>query len=107
MMTRIINMKQVLQSMQLINEENLVIKISGDEIIEENNGIWKLTKQNNKIWVGKSNAQPDYAASLTNWTKVLLGYLTLKQAVELNFVKQYHKVPNDFVKGEVSFYDYF
>ena len=55
----------------------------------------------------KTEKEPDYSGSLTNWTKVLLGHLTLKQAVQLGFIKEHHPVDNDFIKGEVSFYDYF
>ena len=57
--------------------------------------------------VRKNEKDPDYSGSLTNWTKVLLGHLTLKQAVRLGFIKEHHLVDNDFIKGEVSFYDYF
>lgn len=106
MMTRIINIKQVLEASPLVNNKKLTIEVTNDDIIAENNGVW-LIDNANEPRVREVETDPDYTASLTNWTKVLLGHLTLKQAVQLGFVKENHPVDNDFVKGEVSFYDYF
>lgn len=103
MMTRIINVKQVLEAIPVVNKNQLVIEVTDDDIIDENNGVWMIDQ--NKV--KKVKTSPDYTASLTNWTKVLLGHLTLKQAVQLGFIKENRRVNNDFVKGEVSFYDYF
>ena len=103
MMTRIINVKQVLEAVPVVNKNQLAIEITDDDIIDENNGVWMIDQ--NKV--KKVKTSPDYTASLTNWTKVLLGHLTLKQAVQLGFIKENRRVDNDFVKGEVSFYDYF
>lgn len=103
MMTRIINVKQVLESVPVVNKNQLAIEVTDDDIIDENNGVWMIDQ--NKV--RKVEKSPDYTASLTNWTKVLLGHLTLKQAVQLGFIKENRRVDNDFVKGEVSFYDYF
>ena len=107
MMTRIINVKQVLESLPSVNNKKLTIEITDDAIIDENNGIWLIDNTAEETRIRKVETSPDYTASLTNWTKVLLGHLTLKQAVQLGFVKENHPVDNDFVKGEVSFYDYF
>ena len=106
MMTRIINIKQVLEASPLVNNKKLTIEVTNDDIIAENNGVW-LIDNANEPRVREVETDPDYTASLTNWTKVLLGHLTLKQAVQLGFVKENHPVNTDFVKGEVSFYDYF
>ena len=88
MMTRIINVKQILEAVPVVNKTHLFCRIP-------------------VCLVKKVKTSPDYTASLTNWTKVLLGHLTLKKAVQLGFIKENHPVDNDFVKGEVSFYDYF
>ena len=106
MMTRIINVKQVLEALLLVNNKKLTIEITNDDIIAENNGVW-LIDNADEPRVREVETDPDYTASLTNWTKVLLGHLTLKQAVQLGFVKENHPVNTDFVKGDVSFYDYF
>ncbi len=103
MMTRIINVKQVLEAVPVVNKNQLAIEITDDDIIDENNGVWMIDQDR----VRKVETSPDYTASLTNWTKVLVGHLTLKQAVQLGFIKENRRVDNDFVKGEVSFYDYF
>ena len=106
MMTRIINVKQVLEAVPLVNEGQIVIEITDDNIIDENNGVWLIDSiSQNKV--RRVEETPDYTASLTNWTKVLLGHLTLKQAIQLGFIKENNPINNDFVKGEVSFYDYF
>lgn len=106
MMTRIINVKQVLEALPLVNNKKLTIEVTNDDIIAENNGVW-LIDNVDEPRVREVETDPDYTASLTNWTKVLLGHLTLKQAVQLGFVKENHPVNTDFVKGDVSFYDYF
>ena len=106
MMTGIINIKQVLEASPLVNNKKLTIEVTNDDIIAENNGVW-LIDNANEPRVREVETDPDYTASLTNWTKVLLGHLTLKQAVQLGFVKENHPVNTDFVKGDVSFYDYF
>ena len=107
MMTRIINVEQVLEALYLTNSGKINIEITDDEIVAENNGTWEIDQINKETKVRKNEKDPDYSGSLTNWTKVLLGHLTLKQAVRLGFIKEHHLVDNDFIKGEVSFYDYF
>lgn len=107
MMTRIINIEQVLDALHLINTGKINIEITDDEIVTENNGTWEIDQINEEIKVRKTKKDPDYSGSLTNWTKVLLGHLTLKQAVLLRFIKEHHPVDNDFIEGEVSFYGYF
>ena len=107
MMTRIINVGSVLKALHLVNTGKMNIEIIDDTIIEKNNGIWEIDNTNKEIKVRKVKDSPDYSGSLTNWTKVLLGHLTLKEAVQLGFIKEHHPVDNDFIKGEVSFYDYF
>ena len=107
MMTRIINVEQVLEALYLTNSGKINIEITDDEIVAENNGTWEIDQINKETKVRKNEKDPDYSGSLTNWTKVLLGHLTLKQAVRLGFIKEHHPVDNDFIKGEVSFYDYF
>ena len=93
--------------MYLTNSGKINIEITDDEIVAENNGTWEIDQINKETKVRKNEKDPDYSGSLTNWTKVLLGHLTLKQAVRLGFIKEHHLVDNDFIKGEVSFYDYF
>lgn len=107
MMTRIINVEQVLEALHLTNSGKINIEITDDEIVAENNGTWEIDQINKETKVRKNEKDSDYSGSLTNWTKVLLGHLTLKQAVRLGFIKEHHPVDNDFIKGEVSFYDYF
>ena len=107
MMTRIINVESVLKALHLVNTGKMNIEIIDDTIIEKNNGIWEIDNTNKEIKVRKVKDSPDHSGSLTNWTKVLLGHLTLKEAVQLGFIKEHYPVDNDFIKGEVSFYDYF
>ncbi len=107
LMTRIINIEQVLDALHLINAGKINIEITDNEIVAENNGTWEIDQINKETKVRKTEKEPDYSGSITNWTKVLLGHLTLKQAVRLGFIKEHHLVDNDFIKGEVSFYDYF
>ena len=93
--------------MHLINAGKIKIEITDDEIVAENNGTWEIDQINKDTKVRKTEKDPDYSGSLTNWTKVLLGHLTLREAVQLGTIKEHHPLGNDFIKGEVSFYDYF
>ncbi|MCT7789258.1 MAG: GNAT family N-acetyltransferase, partial [Lactobacillus crispatus] len=55
----------------------------------------------------KEDALVDFSGSITAWTQVLLGRLTMNAAVKLGLITDYRIKKLDFVKGDVSFYDYF
>lgn len=54
MMTRIINIEQVLDALHLINAGKINIEITDDEIVAENNGTWEIDQINKEIKVRKT-----------------------------------------------------
>lgn len=54
MMTRIINIEQVLDALHLINTGKINIEITDDEIVTENNGTWEIDQINKEIKVRKT-----------------------------------------------------
>lgn len=54
MMTRIINIEQVLDALHLINAGKINIEITDDEIVTENNGTWEIDQINKEIKVRKT-----------------------------------------------------
>lgn len=107
MMSRIVYFEQIAQAMKFKHDGKLIIEISNDDIIDKNNGLWKLDFYDGKMHVDRAQLMPNYKGSIEDWTKILLGHLTLKQAIKLGFIKQNIASDVEFVKGDIDFYDYF
>ncbi len=108
MMSRIIDFKQVSQAMKFNKNGKLVLEVSGDKQISSNNGKWQLSFENNQMTCQKlADGQADYSGDITTWNQVLLGNLSLAQAVKLDKLIQNSKFDVEFIKGKSSFYDYF
>lgn len=54
LMTRIINIEQVLDALHLINAGKINIEITDNEIVAENNGTWEIDQINKEIKVRKT-----------------------------------------------------
>lgn len=107
MMSRIVDFDKIVSCMKFSNIDNVNLEVSDDQICNWNNGVWKLTSKLGEIKCIKTNEKPDYTGSITNWTRVLLGHLTLKQSVDLDLIKTNGTQTIELKKGKVSFYDYF
>ncbi|MBP2058203.1 putative acetyltransferase [Lactobacillus colini] len=107
MMSRIIDFQTIASCIKMETREPIIIEVTDDKQCEWNNKKWKFTPLTDKTNCEQTIKPPDYTASITNWTKVLLGRLTVDQAVNLGIIK--HLTSNKLIlkKGKVSFYDYF
>ena len=108
MMSRIIDFQKVLSCMRPLQEGTFNLEVNSDEQCPWNIGVWQLSNHGRKVAVErKEDALVDFSGPITAWTQVLLGRLTLKAAIELGLITNYRIKKLDFVKGKVSFYDYF
>lgn len=103
-MTRIIDFPMVLSCMKMIKEGQLNLQVT-DSLCEWNNGCWKANFEKGKMQVLKSREEPDYSGDISSWTKVLLGEITLNEAIKLGEIKGNKRPKNTFVKGTVSFFE--
>lgn len=107
MMSRIIDFAKVLSYMKLIHHVNAIIQVTADDICPWNIGTWQITFDKDGYRLKKIEAKADFSGSINAWTKVLLGELTLKQAIMAGEIKGNKNSKLDFAKGTVTFYDYF
>ena len=108
MMSRIIDFQKVLSCMRPLQEGTFNIEVNYDDQCPWNIGVWQLNNHNREVTCErKEDELVDFSGPITAWTQVLLGRLTLKAAIELGLITNYRIKKLDFVKGKVSFYDYF
>ena len=107
MMSRIIDFRKIASSVKFASEKTANLEVTEDEICPWNCGVWHLVNDSGETSCVKTSAKPDFTGSITNWTKVLLGHLTLKQAIKLGLIKKLSSSKLEFLSGKVSFYDYF
>lgn len=107
MMSRIINFAKIAACMKVRGSHKINLEVIDDQLCAWNNGVWKVIVGPAETKCITTTEKPDYTGSITNWTKVFLGHLTLKQAVELDLIKTNTSKAIDLKKGKVSFYDYF
>ncbi|OUQ57073.1 GNAT family N-acetyltransferase [Lactobacillus gallinarum] len=108
MMSRIIDFQKVLSCMRPLQEGTFNIEVNYDDQCPWNIGVWQLDNHNREVTCErKEDELVDFSGPITAWTQVLLGRLTLKAAIELGLITNYRIKKLDFVKGKVSFYDYF
>lgn len=108
MMSRIVDLPSLISCLKSVGKIDANIEVTDDLDCPWNNGIWHISEaDNNHLRCQKTDNKPDYTGSITNWTKVLLGRLSLKQAVKLNLIEKTGNKNLEFKKGVVSFYDYF
>lgn len=108
MMSRIVDVSLLLPCLKAQGSNNVNIEITDDRDCSWNNGIWNIAiTSDNRIKCQKVDGKPDFKGTITDWTKVLLGRLSLKRAVKLNLIERTGSQPLEFEKGVISFYDYF
>lgn len=107
LMTRIIDFESVLSSMKVNNKEPAVIQVTDDILCPWNNGNWKIEFIQDQVVVSKTKKAADYSAKISEWTKVLLGNLTLTAAINQGKVTENKKLNLNFEKGTVSFFERF
>lgn len=108
MMSRIIDFEKVLAAMRPLQEGTFNLEVIKDDDCPWNVGIWQITNYDRQVKVSrKTDELIDFSGSITAWTEVLLGRLSLRDAVKLGLIIDNRIKKLDFVKGQVSFYDYF
>ena len=111
MMGRVINFKKYLESLNIKSNENLSINISvKDDFIKENNKIFKIHLNNNKLNVESGDYIPDVEFNINTITQLAFSYINGKEAYLLNDLKENKKVIEFldliFVKKENYINDY-
>lgn len=108
MMSRIIDFKQIVECTKPIQNETFNLEVNSDDQCPWNIGVWQINSQNGQVTCSrKEDELVDFSGSITAWTQVLLGRLTMSEAVKLGLITDYQIKKLDFKKGDVSFYDYF
>ena len=93
MMGRVINFKKYLESLNIKSNENLSINISvKDDFIKENNKIFKIHLNNNKLNVESGDYIPDVEFNINTITQLAFSYINGKEAYLLNDLKENKKV---------------
>ena len=93
MMGRVINFKKYLESLNIKSNENLSINISvKDDFIKENNKIFKIHLNNNKLNVESGDYIADVEFNINTITQLAFYYINLKESYLLNELKENKKV---------------
>lgn len=93
MMGRVINLKKYLESLNIKSNENLSINISvKDDFIKENNKIFKIHLNNNKLNVESGDYISDVEFNINTITQLAFSYINGKEAYLLNDLKENKKV---------------
>lgn len=107
MMSRIINFETILSSMKFINDGQFVVQVTEDKLCPWNIGCWKIDKSDKNLSVSKVNEKAKISGPIEAWTKVLLGNLTIKEAIEFGELSGDKHTKLAVEKGTISFYDYY
>lgn len=108
MMSRIIDFEEIISCIKCNLATPICIEVTNDQQCTWNNGKWLInTASDNDTICERTTNKPDYSGSITAWTQVLIGALTIDEAVTLGTIKHLTKKDISFTKGTVSFYDYF
>lgn len=107
MMTRIIDFSTILSAIKMVNDGETVLEVKDDKLCPWNNGNWTITKTGDEVKVSKTDSKPDYSGTIEDWTKVLLGNLTVNSALKLGIISKDSNKKFEVEKGTISFYDYY
>lgn len=108
MMSRIIDFERILTYMKPLKDGIFNIEVINDDQCPWNIGVWQIVNKDGHVTCKHmEDGLVDYSGSITAWTQVLLGRLTMADAVKLGLITDYRVKKLDFKKGKVSFYDYF
>lgn len=89
MMGRVINFKKYLESLYIEGNDKLSVIISiKDNYINENNKIFKITLENNKLIVEDGNFDYDVEFDINTISQLAFSYINSKEAYLLNNLKE-------------------
>lgn len=93
-MARLLDIPTTLKMIGTSNVGEVVIKLK-DDIIEENNGIFLMQYDRNKIQWKKTNMKPDVEITIGDFTAHILGYAKVDKLPEMNMKSGFYI--NDYV----------
>lgn len=95
MMGRVINLKKYLESLYISSNENISLVISvKDDYIEENNKIFEINLENNKLTVKEVNCDYDVEFDINTISQLAFSYINGREACLLNNMGENEKVIN-------------
>ncbi len=104
-LSRILNFPKVLGCMKTIENGSFNIGLENDQLCPANNGTWQISTDQKKLVVKKTKEKADFTGSIAAWTQVLLGSLTLDDALRFGNIKKTGRKMLHFEKGRISFFD--
>lgn len=108
MMSRIVDFAKMITYMKPLQEGTFNLEVISDDQCPWNIGVWQMTNKDGKVSCKQiEDGLVDFSGPITAWTQVLLGRLSMRDAVKLGLIKDYRIKKLEFKKGDVSFYDYF
>lgn len=108
MMSRIVNFAKMITYMKPLQEGTFNLEVISDDECPWNIGVWQMTNKDGKVSCKQiEDGLVDFSGPITAWTQVLLGRLSMRDAVKLGLITDYRIKKLEFKKGDVSFYDYF
>lgn len=108
MMSRIVDFAKMITYMKPLQEGTFNLEVISDDQCPWNIGVWQMTNKNGKVSCKQiEDGLVDFSGPITAWTQVLLGRLSMRDAVKLGLITDYRIKKLEFKKGDVSFYDYF
>lgn len=82
MMSRIIDFKKIIECSKPIQNGTFNLEVISDDQCPWNIGVWQINNQDGEVaCTRKEDELVDFSGSITAWTQVLLGRLTMKAAV--------------------------
>ena len=108
MMSRIVDFAKMITYMKPLQEGTFNLEVISDDQCPWNIGVWQMTNKDGKVSCKQiEDGLVDFSGPITAWTPVLLGRLSMRDAVKLGLITDYRIKKLEFKKGDVSFYDYF
>ena len=93
MMGRVINFKKYLESLDVKNNGKLSLIISvKDDYIKDNNKIFKITLENNRLTVEEGNFEYDVEFNINTISQLAFSYINGREAYLLNNIEENEKV---------------
>lgn len=106
MLSRIVNVADVLTALKLPKQERVTIKVTKDSLCPWNVGQWQVGSSFGKYRVRPSKGKADYSGSIAAWAQVFLGNLTVSEALNLGLIHGAKRPAFHLDKGRVTFLDY-
>ncbi|MDM8282803.1 GNAT family N-acetyltransferase [Lactobacillus gallinarum] len=108
MMSRIVDFAKMITYMKPLQEGTFNLEVISDDQCPWNIGVWQMINKDGKVSCKQiEDGLVDFSGPITAWTQVLLGRLSMRDAVKLGLITDYRIKKLEFKKGDVSFYDYF